>query len=188
MNLLAPAALGLAALAAPIVAMYILKMRRRERVVSSTFLWEQALRDVQANAPWQRLRPNLLLLLQLLALLLLVAALARPFRLGATSLGANLVLILDISGSMGATDVAPTRLARAKAEARQLVDDLPAGGTMTIIAAGNGAEVVQPSTGNRAALRGAIDRVAGQAGVTDFREALALAAPAAERLPDTPAL
>src|SRR5439155_26188532 len=75
--------------------------------------------------------------------------------------------------------------ARARAEARKLVDDLPAGGTMTIIAAGNGAEVDQPSTGNRAALKGAIDRVAGQAGVTDFREALALAAPAAERLPDT---
>ena len=52
------------------------RMRRQERVVSSTLLWEQAIRDVRANAPWQRLRPNLLLLLQLLALAALVFALA----------------------------------------------------------------------------------------------------------------
>ncbi|MCA1598092.1 MAG: BatA domain-containing protein, partial [Chloroflexi bacterium] len=68
MNLLAPAALGLGLLAIPIVAMYILKMRRPPRPVPSTFLWEQVLDDAQANAPWQRLRRNLLLLLQLLAL------------------------------------------------------------------------------------------------------------------------
>ena len=86
MNLLAPAALGLAAVAAPIVAMYILKMRRPARVVSSTFLWEQALRDVQANAPWQRLRPNLLLLLQLLIVALAIFHLLVP-RLEPVDLG-----------------------------------------------------------------------------------------------------
>jgi len=95
MNLLAPAALGLAALAAPIVAMYILKMRRPTRVVPSTFLWEQALRDVQANAPWQRLRPNLLLLLQLLAVAVLVLALARPYVLRAAAAQGDVVAVLD---------------------------------------------------------------------------------------------
>ncbi|MDP9372042.1 MAG: VWA domain-containing protein, partial [Chloroflexota bacterium] len=185
MGTLTPLALGLLALAAPIIALYMLKMRRREQIVSSTFLWEQALRDVQANAPWQRLRPNLLLFLQLLALAALVVALARPFWLGATPLGANLVVILDVSGSMGATDVGPSRLERAKDEVRGLIDDLPAGGQMTLLAAGAGAEVLQPATDNRAALRDALDRARGRSGLTDFREALALAAPTAERLPDT---
>lgn len=186
MGTLTPLALGLLALAAPIVALYMLKMRRRDQVVASTFLWEQALRDVQANAPWQRLRPNLLLLLQLLALAALVAALARPFWLGAPPLGANLVVILDVSGSMGATDGGDaTRLERAKAQVRRLIDDLPADGQMTLLAAGSGAEVLQAATGNRAALREALDRARGRSGTTDFREALALAVPAAERLPDT---
>lgn len=186
MGALTPLAFGLLALAAPIVALYMLKMRRREQVVSSTFLWEQALRDVQANAPWQRLRPNLLLFLQLLALLALVAALARPFWLGATPLGANLVVIVDVSGSMSATDGGDkTRLERAKEQVRKLIDDLPANGTMTLLAAGSGAEVLQPATGNRASLRGALDGARPRSGTTDFREALALAAPAAERLPDT---
>ena len=49
-----------------IVAFYMLRLRRRERTVSSTFLWQQLVRDVEANAPWQRLRRSLLLLLQLL--------------------------------------------------------------------------------------------------------------------------
>jgi hypothetical protein len=182
---LAPIGLGLLALAAPIIAFYMLRMRRQERVVSSTLLWEQAIRDVRANAPWQRLRPNLLLLLQLLALAALVFALARPFWLGATPLGTNLVVIVDVSGSMGATDVEPSRLERARDEIRKLIDSLPANGQMTIIAAGSGAEVLQPATDNRAALRAAVDDLRGKAGATDFTEALALATPAAERLPDT---
>ena len=62
-----------------IVAMYLLKLRREDRRVSSTFLWQRIVRDVEANAPWQKLRRNLLLLLQLLLLLLLALALARPF-------------------------------------------------------------------------------------------------------------
>lgn len=186
MGALTPLAFGLLALAAPIVALYMLKMRRREQLVSSTFLWQQALRDVQANAPWQRLRPNLLLFLQLLALLALVAALARPFWFGPTPLGANLVVILDVSGSMSATDGGDqTRLVRAKARVRALIDDLPANGTMTLLAAGSGAEVLQAATANRAALREGVERARPRSGTTDFREALALAVPAAERLPDT---
>src|SRR5690349_8417270 len=185
MGALAPIGLGLLALAVPIVALYMLRMRRREREVSSTLLWEQAIRDVRANAPWQKLRPNLLLFLQLLALAALVVALARPFWLGATPLGANLVVIVDVSGSMNATDVGPSRMEKAKGEVRKLIDSLPANGQMTIIAAGTGAEVLQPATDNRATLRDAADRLRARAGATDLTEALALAAPAAERLPDT---
>ena len=58
-----------------IVALYLLKLRRTEREVSSTYLWRRMVRDVEANAPWQKLRPNLLLLLQLLFLAALIFAL-----------------------------------------------------------------------------------------------------------------
>src|SRR5207248_2249293 len=80
-----------------------------------TFLWEQALRDVQANAPWQRLRPNLLLLLQLLAVAILVLALARPYVLRAAVAQGDVVAVLDGSALMTATDVAPSRFAVARA-------------------------------------------------------------------------
>ena len=49
-----------------VVAMYLLRLRRDESVVPSTLLWQRLVADVEANAPWQRLRRSLLLLLQLL--------------------------------------------------------------------------------------------------------------------------
>ena len=78
MSFLTPFALLSAAIIGPIiVAMYLLKLRREDRRVSSTFLWQRIVRDVEANAPWQKLRRNLLLLLQLLLLLLRVLLLLR---------------------------------------------------------------------------------------------------------------
>ena len=97
MSLLNPLALGLAALSVPIVLMYILKLRRKEQVVSSTVFWQRALEDVQANAPWQRLRPNILLLLQLLALAAIVLGRARPECTRATTYPGDLVLGVDRS-------------------------------------------------------------------------------------------
>ncbi|PMP81104.1 MAG: hypothetical protein C0183_12900, partial [Roseiflexus castenholzii] len=56
MSFLTPLALLSALVVGPlIVAMYLLKLRREERRVSSTFLWQRMVRDVEANAPWQRL-------------------------------------------------------------------------------------------------------------------------------------
>src|SRR3712207_5216409 len=103
MSFITPLAFALAALVPVIVAMYLLKLRREERTVSSTFLWQRMVRDVEANSPWQRLRRNLLLLLQLLLLAALVFALARPYFLTTGIGGRNLILIVDRSASMGST-------------------------------------------------------------------------------------
>ena len=78
MSFLAPVAFAALAIAIPILLLYMLRLRRREVLISSTFLWRQVVRDTEANTPWQRLRRNLLLFLQLLILLLLVLALAPP--------------------------------------------------------------------------------------------------------------
>jgi len=84
-----------------IVAFYMLRLRRRDMPVGSTFLWQQLVRDVEANAPWQKLRFSWLLLLQLLIALVAVLAAARPFATVSSDLAANVVLIIDTSASMG---------------------------------------------------------------------------------------
>lgn len=133
MGLNTPLALALAALALPILLLYMLRLRRRPMPVSSLLLWQRVLEDQQANAPWQRLRRNLLLLLQLLLLLLLVLALARPFRTVDAQVSGNVVLLVDASASMQATDVAPSRFAAARNEARRVVRTLAPGSTVNLI-------------------------------------------------------
>ena len=62
MGFLIPIALGLLALAIPIILFYMLRLRRQDVEVSSSFLWQRALQDRTANMPWNKLRRNLLLL------------------------------------------------------------------------------------------------------------------------------
>jgi hypothetical protein len=167
---------------AGIVTMYLLRLRREERTVSSTFLWNQLVRDVEANAPWQRLRHNWLLWLQLLIALLLALALARPFRPTAGVSGQNLILIIDRSASMGATDVAENRLAAAKSEAVRLIDQLPDGARATVMAIGGDLDVPAAATTDRRELRNAIDGITLRlGGGSDMAQALSLAGALAAR-------
>ncbi len=100
MSFLAPLAFAVLGLAAPLVLLYFLKVRRRERTVSSLMLWGTELRDREASAFFQRLQRDPLLLLQLLALVALALALARPV-VTVTGEGARkVVVVLDTSGGM----------------------------------------------------------------------------------------
>ena len=186
MSLLAPSALLLALLGPVIVAMYLLKLRREERTVSSTFLWQRMVRDVEANAPWQKLRRNILLLLQLLALLALMFALARPFLQTTGISGKNLIVVVDRSASMAATDAGGTRLDAAKREAIRLVDQLPDTGRATVIGFGGTMEVPASASADRRELRAAINGLQiRNGGGSDLSQALALATALAARDADS---
>ncbi len=191
MGFLAPAALALAATIPIIIAMYLLKLRRTEQAVSSVYLWRRMVRDVEANAPWQKLRRNLLLFVQILFLAALVLALARPFTWTQGVSGQAAILILDVSASMAATDVAPSRLGAARAQAQRLVDGLADEVRVTVIAAGDGAQVLAASSLDRRQVRVAISRAGSTGGAqvgaasSDLTAALELASAIAARQPDT---
>lgn len=186
MGLLAPLGLLVSLLIPVIVAMYLLKLRREESTVSSTLLWQRMVRDVEANAPWQKLRRNLLLLLQLLVLLALMFALARPFLRTVGIAGHNLILVVDRSASMAATDAGGTRLEAAKSEAIRLVDQLPDTGRATVIAFGGRMEVPAAASSDRRELRAAIRGIQiRNGGGSDLGQALALASALAAREADS---
>jgi hypothetical protein len=184
MSFISPLALlGLVFLPA-VVAMYLLKLRRDEAVVPSTLLWQRLVADVEANAPWQRLRRSLLLLLQLLLVLLLAALAARPFLERPAGLARELVLVIDTSASMAATDVAPDRLTAAKRLALDALRDLPAGGVVSVIAAGRTARVVVNATTDLGRVRAAVEDLAVSPASGDLGDALNLADALAARSGD----
>ncbi len=188
MSFLAPSAFFLGLLLPLIVLMYLLKLRRLEQPVSSTYLWQRMVRDVQANAPWQRLRNNLLLLLQLLFLIFLILALARPFTWQSGVSGESAILILDTSASMAAVDISPSRLEAAKDQAHRLVNEMPDTTRLTLIEAGMRASITAASSLDRRQLHQAIDSLQPGPGGSDLDVALQLAAAIAARQPDTQVL
>lgn len=166
MTLLAPwQALVALSVAGPVlVALYMLKLRRRPVVVSATAFWEQAVRDLEVNVPLRWLRPSWLLALQAAALGLLVAALGRPALTGGGTAAAHVVLVIDRSASMGASDAARggTRLEEASRRAMQRVDRLARsgfGGEVTVIAFGARAERLAGPTSDLRLARDAIERI-----------------------------
>jgi Ca-activated chloride channel family protein len=176
MSFLTPLALALGLIAGPIILLYMLRLRRREVQVSSTMLWQQLLRDREANAPWQRLRRNLLLLLQLLILAALVMALARPFIEVPTVTTGRIALLVDASASMNATDVQPNRLEAAKQQALALVDTLGQQDSLAVIRVAEGPEVLENYSNDTSRLRAAINRVQPSTASPDWNAALTLAA------------
>jgi Ca-activated chloride channel family protein len=174
MGFLMPLALAFAALSIPILILYMLKLRRRDVLVSSTLLWQRLLRDREANAPWQRLRRNLLMFLQLAILALLTLALARPFVPTQVVASGSVVILLDASASMQATDVAPSRFDAAVRAAREVVGGLGSGDVATIVAVGPQPQVLASATNDRALLRRALDRASPTVGTADWEAAFAL--------------
>ncbi len=176
MSFLTPLALALGVLAGPIILLYMLRLRRREVQVSSTMLWQQLLRDREANAPWQRLRRNILLILQLLILAALVIALARPFVQVPTVTTGRIALLLDASASMNATDVQPNRFEVAKQQALSIVDTLGVQDSLAVIRVAEQPEVVENYTNDVDRLRKVIGGLQPSQASADWNAALTLAA------------
>ncbi len=186
MNFLAPLALGLAALAIPIIVLYLLRRRREERDVSSTLLWQRMIRDLEANAPWQRLQRHLLLLLQLLALFLLTLAAARPFVRVFGESAKTLVVILDTSLSMAATDTGDgSRFETAKRAVLQAFDQMPPNGRLTLLTTGTTAPLLLANTNDRLALQETLNALHPTDPDSDLTPALLLADAIAARQPNS---
>ncbi len=175
MSFLAPLAFAFAASIPVVIVFYLLKRKRVVKLVSSTLLWQKFLADTQASAPFQKLRKNWLLYLQILLLALAVLALTRPF-FATTAKPAQLrVVILDGSASMQATDESPSRFERARTEALKWVDSLEPTDQMVVLFAGANTEVKQSATSEKAALRRALQACAPSDSPTRLVPALKMA-------------
>lgn len=198
----------LAAIAASVVIpalviLYFLKLRRRDMEVSSTLLWKKAIQDLQANAPFQKLRNNILLFLQLLVLAAALFALAQPEFKNKGMISKRSIILVDRSASMSSQDgksspedeaaVATagdagtgvlSRLEAAKKRAIEFINAMREPTSFSfddqaeeamVIAFDSQAEVIQGFTSNKRELRAAIERIGPTEAPTSLQKAFDLA-------------
>ena len=131
----------LAAIPPLIVLLYFLKLRRKPLSVPSTYLWTKTIEDMHVNSLWQRLRNSILLLLQVLMILMLIAACLSPGCEGEELEGGRFIFMIDQSASMSARDVGNgTRLEEAKRLVAQTVDRMKPSDAAMLISFSNRAE------------------------------------------------
>ncbi len=171
----------LALLAVPLgVALYVLSQRRRARY-AVTFTNLEVLAAVAGGRSWRRLVPPALLLVALAAL---CVGLARPHveRLVPRE-RATIVLVVDVSRSMQAKDVAPTRLAAAQEALRTFLDRVPDRLRIALVAFAGDPQVAAPPTLDHELVRASLEQIhlyPGYSG-TAIGDALALAVELAEQ-------
>ncbi len=162
MNFLSPYMLWFLLLVPVLIAGYVLAQRRRQHYAvrySTLSLVKQA----AGKGPGRRRHiPPFIFLLAVSVMLL---ALARPVTtVSFPAQEGTVMLAIDTSGSMAATDLTPTRMEAAKAAARGFVQNQPSNVRIGLVSYSDSAFVVQGPTTDRQALLGAIDQLYPQRG------------------------
>lgn len=154
MSFATPLFLGMGALALPVIALYILKVKRRKATVPYLRLWEELLVETRARSLFQRLKRFYSLLLQLLILGSIIFALAQPAFELASVKKESIVLLMDTSASMGAledADTGRTRLDLLVERASEFVESRSFEDEMMLVAISDRVDVL--SSFNRSTLR-----------------------------------
>ena len=155
MTFLWPAFLWLLLAVPAAVALYLFVLQRKKRSAvrfASLSLFKQAV-----GPAWRRHLPPAMLLVGLAAM---IAAIARPAALiTLPSEHETVILAIDVSGSMRANDVEPTRIEAAQAAAREFVAGQPRSTRIGVVAFAGSAALVQPPTASRSEILTAIDQL-----------------------------
>ena len=178
-NFLAPGWALMGLIAVPIILLYVLRQKRPDMPISSTLLWSKTLADMRASTPWQKLRRNLLLFLQLLILAALVFTLMRPVVQAQAGQSKAGVIVIDATASMQTRDggADESRLDRAKSRRWKLVDSMRPGDRFMLIADGGGMSQVRSGfSSSKSELKDLIDSIKPSDTGSDLSESLLLAA------------
>jgi len=156
MKFLWPSLLWLLLIVPLLVLLYLWLLKRRRKVVVRYAGLANVKAAMSTGHRWRRHIPPVLLLLATTTMLLAVARPTAVLTLPSTH--RTIVLAMDVSGSMRARDVEPSRLQAAQAAARAFVEQVPASTRLAVVEFAATAAVVQPPTRSREDVINAIDR------------------------------
>ncbi len=168
---------------ASLVGLYILKLRRRRVLVAFAPLWARVLVEHTATSLFSRLKRLLSLLVQLVILALLVGALGDPRVRGARTPGRSMVVLLDGSASMKATDVPGGRARAARTAVRRLVDSMGPGDKILLAQMDAEITALTPMTDDVSALVSALEDYRPRDTGADFARALRFGMDALQNTP-----
>jgi len=158
----------------PIVIMYLLKKQHQDLYISSNYLWQRAIKDIEANRPWQKLKKNLLLILQLIIFTLLALSLAKPYIFSERLGDGNLVIVIDTSASMQTNYEKKTRLEVAKDEAKAIIDNLSPESYVTLISMDKGPRIIASNTNDKNLLKSRLSSIKASDSSDNIGETLSL--------------
>ena len=157
MTFLWPSALGLLLSVPALIAAYLYILRRKSK---AALRYSNLGMVKAAMGSGQKIRRHVPAAIFLAAFTLMLVALARPAAMVTLpSQHETVILALDVSGSMRADDVKPTRLAAAQAAARAFINETPRSTRIGLVAFAGSAALVQPPTHSRDDLFAAIDQL-----------------------------
>jgi hypothetical protein len=154
--------------------LYFLKLRRVPLEVPSTYLWSKTVEDLHVNSLWQKLRKNLLLWLQLLAVALLALSCFNPGCDGTELKGERFIFVVDRSASMSATDTVEgvSRLEEAKDQICVLIGQMDSTDSAMVISFSDDAQVEQSYTNTKSILKQKVRAIVQTQRGSDLKEAL----------------
>jgi len=92
--------LGLLSIIPIVILLYILKRKYKEKEIPSSLLWKEAYKNTQANTPWEKLKVNIMMIIQIIIFLILILALMNPFLNFGGKQYTNLIVAIDNTASM----------------------------------------------------------------------------------------
>lgn len=140
-----------------IILLYMLKQKAREYPFSSSMLWREIFNNIEATTPWEKLKKNLLMFLQILTVLLLILALMAPYLKHGGRKYDNVVIVLDTSASMGIQyNEERTRMEEAVERACDYVDSLSETAQVTILTANQETGIIKTNVTDKSELKKAL--------------------------------
>lgn len=142
-----------------IILLYLLKQKVKDEPFSSAMLWQEIYKNLEAKTPFEKLKQNILMYLQILLMLLLIFALMAPVLKKGGGLQENTVIVIDNSGSMQYLyEGDGSRLDYSIRQAEKEIDGLSENSTVTLVSCAQEAAVLYQGT-DKSTLKGRLREI-----------------------------
>ena len=155
----------------PVIMLYILKRKYKEEVISSSLLWKEVYKNTRANAPWEKFKKNIMLLLQIIIILSVILALMSPFITMGGKSYKNIIMVIDNTASMNTIyDDSNSRLEQGKTLAKEYLNSTKEGTNTYIISYDGTSNLLLNGDFNKSNASSIIDKISTSYGSGDISD------------------